>query len=71
MITLTRPVLLNLSLYAPLALAILASALLAILGQLDAMTRAAVGGIAYGVLWCVVATLFQPALTKWCSNDPE
>jgi hypothetical protein len=66
----TRPRLLYLSLYAPLAaLALVALALIAV-GS-PAVVRVAIGASAWLALWIVVASLFEAQITAWVHRCPR
>lgn len=67
---LTRPALLNLALYAPLALACLVGLVCALLGAWGAGIVAVIVGGAWIVLYVLGAWLFEPALVRWVSEEP-
>jgi hypothetical protein len=69
MITITRAMWLNATLYGPPAAALVVSVVLGLLGWLTAAILVAAAAIAWYPLWAVAMMLWQPAITKWVNGD--
>ena len=69
MIEITRPMVLNATLYAVLLVLAAAAIGLGLLGHIGAGAVAAGLGFVWAAAWHVVMVLFSPALTRWCNEE--